>query len=208
MHVDSEKSKRFHKGSTGGRLLRNPVWDYFEKLEKQSCCTTCGFSLTCFNTSSLINHLENRHADTYREYSEKYQIAWNQKMSHQKVSLLGFESEKLPQNRVKGRLNKNPVHNFFTRQDSYSNCHYCSAKMLGHNPTTLTKHLESHHMEQFREFSEMYWLAWENKRKMMKEKLDQEDIYEQWNDAFETSYNDAAGEIADGSTNSIEWSNA
>ena len=63
-------------------------------------------------------------------------------------------------------------------------------------------------MEQFREFSEMYWLAWENKRKMMKEKVDQEDNYEQWNDAFETSYNDAAGEIADGSTNSIEWSNA
>ena len=75
MHVDSEKTKRFLKGSTGGRILRNPVWDYFEKLENRSCCTTCGFSLTGFNTSSLIKHLENRHADTYREYSEKYQIA-------------------------------------------------------------------------------------------------------------------------------------
>ena len=61
-------------------------------------------------------------------------------------------------------------------------------------------------MEQFREFREMYRLAWENKRKMMKEKVDQEDNYEQWNDAFETSYNDAAGEIADDGTNSIDWS--
>jgi hypothetical protein len=175
MHVDGEKSKRFHKGSPGGRLLRNPVWDYFVKLENRSSCTTCGFSLTGFNTSN--------------EPSES----------------VSFESEKLPQNRVKGRLNKNPVHNFFTRQDSYSNCNCCSAKMLGHNPTTLTKHLESHHMEQFREFREMYRLAWENKRKMMKEKTDQEDNFEQWNEGFENSYNDVAGDITGYSDNFIEW---
>ena len=62
-------------------------------------------------------------------------------------------------------------------------------------------------MEQFREFRELYRLAWENKRKMMKEKTNQEDNFEQWNDGFENSYNDVAGDITDGGDNFIEWSN-
>ena len=56
VHVDSEKVKKPHKGSTGGRLLRNPVWDYFVKLDNRSSCITCGFSLVGYNTSSLIRY--------------------------------------------------------------------------------------------------------------------------------------------------------
>ena len=176
-----------------GRLLRNPVWDYFIKQDNRSSCLTCGFSLLGKHTSSLIKHLENRHPGTYAEYWKKYQVAWSQKMSNQKIPLLGPEQEKYhsqPTRRVKGKLNKSPVHHFFTREDHYSNCNYCPAKMLGHSPTTLSKHLEAHHLEQFKQFRVMYKQAWENKRKTMEVKMDQqEENYEQWNDTFEISYN-------------------
>ena len=208
VHVDCEKVKKPHKGSTGGRLLRNPVWDYFVKLDNRSSCMTCGFSLVGYNTSSLIKHLENRHIDTYIQYREKYQIAWNQKMSGQKPSFPAYESERPQQQRVKGRLNKNPVHNFFTREENYSNCNYCEAKMLGHHPTTLTKHLEVHHIEQFSQFRDMYKQAWENKRKTMEVKRDlQEENFEQWNDAFEITYDEEThSDSYDGGNNFIGWS--
>ena len=215
MHGDNERVQRTHKGSTGGRLLRNPVWDYFVKLDNRSSCLTCGFSLVGYNTSSLIKHLENKHEDTHREYREKYQIAWHHKVNHQKTPLLGSKSDRPSQpNRVRGKLHKSPVHNFFTRTENHSNCNYCAANMLGHNPTTLSKHLESYHMEQYREFREMYRQAWENKRKDIQEKKDlQEDNFEQWNDAFEISYDeDTQGDaFVDGfgdSDNYIDWCNA
>ena len=224
VHMNSYKVKKIHKGSTGGRLLRNPVWDYFVKLDNRSSCNKCGFSLMGYNTSSLIKHLENRHMDTYMEYREKYEVAWNEKINHSEKKINVFSSEaenpeKKRQRRVQGRLTKNPVHNFFTRLDSYSNCNHCPSSMLGHNPTTLSKHLESHHTEEFRQFRELYRLAWENKRKMMKEKnkLVQdsqegtatdhhlEEGSEQWNDTFEIGYDDETGGNVDGDSNFVQW---
>ena len=196
-----------------GRLLRNPVWDYFIKQDNRSSCITCGFSLLGYSTSTCIKHLENRHPGIYAEYWKKYQVAWSQKMSNQKIALLGPEQEKYhsqPTRRVKGKLNKSPVHHFFTREDHYSNCNYCPAKMLGHSPTTLSKHLEAHHLEQFKQFREMYKQAWENKRKTMEVKMDQqEENYEQWNDTFEISYNDDTHIVNgddDAQNSYIDWS--
>ena len=45
----------------------------------------------------------------------------------------------------------------------------CEFILMGHNPNTLKKHLESH-PEQYHQFSEMFQLAWKQKRKQMKEK--------------------------------------
>ena len=204
--TDWEKTRKPQKKE--GRLLRNPVWDYFLKLENRSDCMTCGFSSGGYNTSTLIKHLETRHPGIYAEYRQKYHIAWRQKMNTQKISLIGSEPER-PHNtgRVKGKLNKSPVHYFFTRVEHYSNCNYCPAKMLGHNPSTLTKHLEAHHLEQFRQFKEMYKQAWENKRKTMELKMDQhEENYDQWNDTFEISYNEnSIGDNDEVQNNYIGW---
>ena len=134
-------------------------------------------------------------------------------MSIPRTPLLGPEQEQYrshPVKRVKGKLNKSPVHHFFTREEHYSNCNYCPAKMLGHSPTTLSKHLEAHHLEQFKQFREMYKQAWENKRKTMEVKMDQqEENYELWNDPFEITYNDdsqGGNEHHDDHNSYIDWS--
>ena len=135
-------------------------------------------------------------------------------MSQQKTSLLDCEADKSymthSTGRVKGKLNKSPVHNFFTREGHYSNCNYCPAKMLGHNPSTLTKHLEAHHLEQFKQFREMYKQAWENKRKTMEVKMDQqEETYEPWNDTFAISYDeDSHGDTDNAQHNYLGWNNS
>ena len=67
------------------------------------------------------------------------------------------------------RLSYNPVHEFYQRVDENSKCKVCKFILMGHNPNTLKKHLESH-PEQFQQFSEMFQLAWKQKRKQMKEK--------------------------------------
>jgi len=209
---DSDWDKTKKPQRKEGRLLRNPVWDYFIKQDNRSSCITCGFSLLGYSTSTCIKHLENRHAGIYAEYLKKYQAAWSQKMSIPRTPLLGPEQEQYrshPVKRVKGKLNKSPVHHFFTREEHYSNCNYCPAKMLGHSPTTLSKHLEAHHLEQFKQFREMYKQAWENKRKTMEVKMDQqEENYELWNDTFEISYNDdthAGNDHQDDQHSYIDW---
>ena len=194
--VNTYNSKRTHKGSTGGRLLRNPVWDYFVRVEENSGCSTCGFTLVGHNTSSLIKHLENRHPTVHAEYREKYQIAWSQKMSQPRPLQMSSYTDRPAVTRVRGRLNKNPVHDFFTRLEAHSYCNYCPTKLLGHNPTTLSKHLEAHHMEQYIEFRELYRQAWEDKRKIMRQRngmlaQGQDECSEHLNDTFEIDYNEA-----------------
>ena len=195
LEVNTYNMKRAHKGSTGGRLLRNPVWDYFVRMEGNSGCSTCGFTLVGHNTSSLIKHLENRHPAVHAEYREKYRIAWSQKMSQPRPLPTSSCTDRPTLTRVKGRLNKNPVHDFFTRLEAHSHCNYCPTKLLGHNPTSLSKHLEAHHMDQYIEFRELYRQAWEDKRKIMRQKnvilaQRQDECSEHLNDTFEIDYNE------------------
>ena len=56
----------------------------------------------------------------------------------------------------------------------------------------------------------MYKQAWDNKRKIMEFKMDQqEEHYEPWNDAFEISYNDNTyGDNNDTQNNYIGWNSS
>ena len=59
---------------------RSPIWDYFTVTEdtRYVHCNSCNDKISCggkttktFNTTNLVYHLKNKHAEQYSEYQKK-----------------------------------------------------------------------------------------------------------------------------------------
>lgn len=60
------------------------IWEHFDPLPNTSAqgkCKTCAMNVSCkYNTGNFVRHLQLAHKDVYRQYQNKIESQWTQRM--------------------------------------------------------------------------------------------------------------------------------
>ena len=152
MDIHQKNANTVSNSESEDEALSDSIYVHFTRteFEGEHECRYCSEKVVSSNYALLEDHIAENHFD---------------KMTHNGT----MTSPRRRCIRKQARLSYNLVREFYQRVAENSKCKMCEFILMGHNPNTLKKHLESH-PEQYHQFSEMFQLAWKQKRKQMKEK--------------------------------------